>query len=354
MIINLKLENIRLHDSYELTLGKTNILIGKNGVGKTSILEALALLSWGRSFRCDDKRNLIKSDKAYGRVTADELEVFVQKEPRLLLKVKERGVPKRLTDFVGKIKVVAFSPETLNIITGAPAERRRFLDIMISEVSKRYLKSLSEYTKVRRQRNSLIGRINAGQASEEELVFWDGELVRYGNEIVAERLSAVKFINEKIGDLYKEISGKKEERLQLFYHNKAGDDFAQKLRDSRPRDLAYGATIYGPHRDDLEFRLNNMEMSEFASRGEIRSAILALKVCELNYLEFSMKNSTNYFGEYADPILLLDDIFSEFDEDRREHLGRLILNYQSLITTTDRSHLSSDLLKNAEVIEIVR
>lgn len=352
MINELKLENYRNYSKFELELERTTILVGLNGAGKTNILEAVGLLSFGRSFREEDKKNLVKFDADYARINGDELELYLQKNPRLLFAAKERGVKKKLADFIGTLLTVVFSPETIETITGSPAQRRRFLDVMISQVEKEYLLALSAYNKVRKQRNHLLARIGAGEASEGELKFWDGELVKSAEIINAKRADAVGFINKILPDLYANISGEKKEELKIVYHCKSGDDLAAKLAENWRREVAYGATIYGPHRDDLEFYLSTRNMANFASRGEIRSAILALKVAELEFLEKHVNDRADREEKYASPILLLDDIFSEFDPLRREHLGNLILKYQSLVTTTEKEHLSKELIKSAKIIEL--
>jgi len=352
MLKTLTLENFRSHKKYKLELEKTTVLIGLNGVGKTNVLEAISLLAHGRSFREDDKRNLINFNEEFCRVTGDDLEVFITDTPRLKTLGKIRKVGKRMTEFIGTQPAVVFSPETIDIIIGPPAMRRRFLDIMISQVDKEYLRALSAYQKVRRQRNRLLQSIAEGLAEESELEFWDLELVKHAKIISKRRLDVLWSFNKELKKLYIEISGDETSEFEIKYINKSGDDLKLKLEESRAREIAYGATIYGPHRDDLEFQLNTKNMAAFASRGELRSAILALKVAELNFLHDSMQKDKIRWEEEATPILLLDDIFSEFDKERREHLGAIILKYQTLITTTEKEHLSDDLIDNAKITEL--
>ncbi len=352
MLRHLTLENFRSHKRYNIDLDKTTVLIGLNGVGKTNVLEAITVIAHGRSFREDDKRNLINFDDNFARVVADQLEVFITDTPRLKTVGKIRGVSKRITEFIGMQPAVVFSPETIGIITGAPAERRRFLDIMISQIDKEYLRALSGYTKVRRQRNRLLQAIREGEASQVELQFWDDELVKHGKIISKRRLDVLWSFNKELMRLYIEISGDETSQYQIKYINKSGDDLGQKLKENRLREIAYGATIYGPHRDDLEFSLNTKNMANYASRGELRSAVLALKIAELNFLSDAMKNDPMRWEDDASPILLLDDIFSEFDIKRRGHLGGIILQYQTVITTTEKEHLPEDLIDRAKIVEL--
>lgn len=348
MLKTIKLENFRSHKKFELNLGQTNILIGPNGAGKTNILESFSILSFCRSFRMDDKRNIINIGSEYCRVVGDELEVFMSRTPRLILKAKIKGIPKKLSDFVGFLPAVVFSPETISIITGAPGDRRRFLDIMISQVNREYLRALTNFKKIRQQRNSLLQNIAKGLNSPDELAFWDKEFCREAETILKKRGEAVQYLSKHMPSIYKEISDHKKDILALRYINNFEGDLAGHMERGRFRDIAYGGTIYGPHRDDLVFSLNNENMANFASRGELKSAILALKMSELSFLE---KNRSTE-REARKPILLLDDIFSEFDPKRRTHLAKLILEYQSVITTTEKEHVPEELLKGANIIEL--
>ena len=248
---------------------------------------------------------------------------------------------RKIAEFVGLLPSVIFSPESLLIVNGEPKERRRFLDILISQKDHKYFSDLLEYKKILLQRNRLLKRILDGKASDDELGFWDSELVRIAIEITKKRRAVIdKFVPE-LSKFYQTISGNKKSKLDIIYHAKADGDFVAKLRSKRPIDIAVGTTTSGPHRDDLEFKLNNLDASKYASRGELRSVVLSLKMAELKYLENGEK-----------PILLLDDVFSEFDADRRAHLFDLIKNYQTVITTTDLEHLSAELQEKAKIVEI--
>lgn len=350
MLKKIKLENFRNHKKFELELDHTTALIGPNGSGKTNILEAVVFLSFCRSFRDDDKKNIINFESDFARVSGDELEVFFSRYPRLIMKVKERGIPRKIIDFVGIQRAVVFSPETISIITGSPGDRRKFLDVMISQVNREYFAALINYKKVRTQRNSLLIRIAQRESAEVELDFWDMELCRHAKVIYDKRGEAIKFLEGLIPEIYQTISGNKTFLLKLKYL-KNSISLEEDLHRNRAREIAYGGTIFGPHRDDLVFNLNGRNMANFASRGEIRSAILALKIAELKFLEKN-NNGKDYDNKKSEPILLLDDIFSEFDPERRKHLGNLILQYQSLITATEREHLSKELLAVSKVIEL--
>lgn len=349
MLKHLSLTNYRNHAKFALELADITVLVGKNGAGKTNVLESIGLLSSCRSFRGDNRLELIKFNTDYARVVGDDLEVFIQRTPRLAFQVKERGIKRKVSDFVGLLPSVIFSPESLEIVAGEPKERRRFMDIVISQKDHAYLRALQDYKKVLTQRNNLLKLIGdrrahstgSGQAGEDQLDFWDGELVVAAKIITSRRKRAIEVFSSEITDFYRTISGHKQSTIEIIYHAKAEGDFLAKLLAKRGIDIAVGLTTSGPHRDDLQFKLNTLEAEKYASRGELRSIILALKMAELKYLESEQK-----------PILLLDDIFSEFDADHRAHLYKLIKNYQTVLTTTDKNHLSSELLTKASVIEI--
>lgn len=342
MLKRLKLTNFRNHADFKVEFTQTTVFIGRNGCGKSNILEAIALLSFCRSFRDDDKKNLIKIGADFARINGDDAEIFLQKNPNFIFQAKEKGVVKKQSEFIGQRRSVVFSPETMAIITGSPRNRRKFLDIMISQSDRQYLRALVRYEKVRLERNSLLQRIRANSANEQELGFWDKELVAEGKAIINSRSRAVKHLNAQLSNLYSKISGRTDQ-LDLNYESNAAADFEGQLRSQRRREILAGRTFTGPHRDDLVFLLNMCDMAKFASRGEIRSAILALKIAELEFLSEGEKNQ---------PLLLLDDIFSEFDHDRREHLCGLIEKYQTVITTTEVEHLSKCLLGKAKIINL--
>ncbi len=346
MLKKIKLENFRNHKTIELTLEKTNIIIGGNGEGKTNILEAISLISCCRSFRDDDKKNLVNYEAGYARVVASQdLEIFIQKEPRLLFKAKHKGMFKKRSEFIGILPSVIFSPETIAIIDGSPKERRRFLDIMISQIDRQYLESLILYEKTRSNRNNLLQLINQGRANKGELKFWNTELIKHGTYIINSRQKALEEINKLILGAYQTIAESKE-NLILFYAETVKGDYAQKFEEVEYREISSGHTLVGPHRDDITFYLDSRDMSKFASRGEVRSAILALKIGEINLIKKAVRET------FFKPILLLDDVFSEFDSKRRKHLFKLIEEYQTVITTTDKEFIDDKILAKANIIKL--
>jgi len=340
MIKRIKLENFRNHPKFELELASVTAIIGKNGAGKSNVLEAIHLVSTCRSFREDDKKNLVMIGNSFARVRADDLEVFIQSIPMLLVRSKEKGVSKKQSDFIGRVKSVIFSPEMILLINGSPRLRRRFLDIMISQRERHYLKEIMAFDKVRSERNSLLQKIFDHHAQVDELAFWTDEFVRLGRSITERRLAAILEINKRLSRLYQSVSGESSDSFEIEYLRSAPEGLAETISQNINREIRAKRSLYGPHRDDLVFHLNDKIMASFASRGECRSAILALKIAELEFLTID--------GEK--PLLLLDDLFSEFDIERRGHLSRLISDYQTVLTTTDRSYLND--IKECKVVEL--
>jgi len=350
-IKSLKLVNFRNWSSYDLEFNDVTILIGKNGIGKTNILESVYLAATGRSWRTTHDMELINWEKDYARLTikgdktdkATELELFWQKGEKAVKALKINGGKRRLLDLLGLCPAVLFSPEVIEIINGAPALRRRFLDILLSQVNRAHAESLLEYNKVLKGRNKLLQLIKNRLGKSDELDFWDKKLVELGGKIIKARHEALEFFNQTLSANYQKISGAQED-LKIKYKDSVEiDRFAEYLVAARDREIEQTNTLHGPHRDDFEFRLGERDVATFGSRGEFRSVVLALKLAELNFIKEKTKIS---------PILLLDDIFSELDATRRKHLALIAQDQQTLITTTDLDHIGKDLREKAKIIEL--
>lgn len=357
MLKTLHLQNFRNHKDFRLDLDRITIITGANGTGKSNILEALAMLAFCRSFRAAKKQQMINFESDFARLTADDAELFFGFTPQFTFKGKIRGLPQKLTGFVGFRPAVVLSPETLEIITGSPADRRRFLDIMMSQVDRDYLDALVSYGSIKQQRNSLLRRLKHREAQEPELNYWDGQLIQLAGIITTKRVETVEFLNQFLTGTYRRISaGEHSESTDgsglIVRHIKNYDDLAADLSRYRSRDIAGERTNLGPHRDDLAFELNRRDMLKYASRGEIKSAILALKMAEMKFIEGKRKLNPSRYENTA-PTLLLDDIFSEFDPVRRRHLSELLDEYQTVITTADIEGLPEGLLKKSKLVKLV-
>ena len=352
-IKSLKLVNFRSWRDYDLEFKSVTILIGKNGVGKTNILESIWFLANGRSWRvrhAQHAEELILWGEDFSRISAKlendhkDIEIFLPKDTATQYKqLKIDGIKHRFLDLLGVMPAVLFSPESIQLIDGAPGLRRRFLDVVLSQTSRQYALNLIEYGKILRERNKLLYHIKMKRSKLDELDFWDGKLVALGSDLMKDREELIKFFNVNIAASYKKIAGTSE-KLAIKYHPATEiDRFADILFASREREVEQAITAHGPHRDDFRIYLGGRDVATFGSRGEYRSVILSLKIVELEFLAKKR-------GEK--PILLLDDIFSELDHDRRMHLAEIIKDQQTIITTTDLDHIEKGLREKAKIVEL--
>lgn len=344
----LQLENFRNYDSLELdfTESKVLALVGPNAQGKTNVLESIAFLALGKSFRARRALETLGWDRPHGRIKAGvqnkkrdtELEIFLQRSPETK-KVKKQSKVTTPTDFIGNLRVVLFTPDHLLLVHGSPSLRRQYLDRMLVQLSRDYVEALTQYQRILKQRNALLKAIHFGQSEDWELELWDVRLAHEAERIWSQRERFLNFLQKDIAALYRSISGT-DETLTLEWKSHR-DRFEDLLVAHRSSDIRMGSTSTGPHRDDFKLFLNGRELQEFGSRGECRSAILSLKMAEIHFM-------VEETGEK--PLLLLDDVFSELDDDRQRHLGKLLKDYQAIITTTSLDHVKG--LEDAQVYTV--
>ncbi|MBQ7453775.1 MAG: DNA replication/repair protein RecF [Selenomonadaceae bacterium] len=319
-----------------------NIFLGQNAQGKTNILEAINFASLLRS-RASRESELIRWGQAAAIVRIKfykagvshvlAIEISADRRRRIFLDAN----PIRPRELLGKLNSVLFSPEDLFMFKGSPSMRRKFLDAQISQASPVYFMDLMKYTKLVELRNALLKKIRDDFAQESELNLWDEQLAFAAAKIISRRLAAVEKLNDLANYMQQKISSWKE-NLSVFYdmrlldtQNDVAENFFQLLRARRSKDIQNGSTSFGPHRDDLKFFVNGRELKIFGSQGQLRTAALALKLSELQFI----KDET---GEY--PLLLLDEVMSELDAARRELLIDFLRRekIQTLITATDRAY----------------
>lgn len=300
----------------------TNVIVGDNAVGKTNILESIALLSTGKSFKAKLEIEMVSLGQNIARVSGktnnDQLEVVISVNPKRK-KFLVNGVAKRLVDFAGNLKTVVFAPQDLDLVTASPSLRRKFLDSVLSQVDREYRRSLLSYEKGLRQRNRLLFRIREEGLSRTQLLFWDNLLIKNGDYLTNARSEFIEFVNDTPSIDQHEFS---------IHYDKSVVSPARIEQYAR-QEVASATTLVGPHRDDFAFFEKNSherEMASFGSRGEQRMAVLWLKSAELGYIKKKTSES---------PTLLLDDIFSELDHDHRKHVFELSDNQQTIITTAD-------------------
>lgn len=310
MISKLSLQNFRNYTKKEFEFGEKTLIVGENGVGKTNILEAIYLLATGKSFRADRDSELIKYDCQFAIVKSDGLQITITDRK----KFEVNGIPRRQMDFVGKLRAVLFAPQDMELITGSPSARRRYLDFVICQMDREYRRCLISYEKGLRQRNKLLSMIRDGLAHRSQLYFWDKLLIKNGDYITLAR-----------GEYLRNLSG----NYGVEYDKSIITE--DRLKQYEVEEVAAATTLVGPHRDDFLINFNGRDVSKYGSRGEQRMAILWLKQGEIKFL-----------GD--DPILLLDDIFSELDHKHREAVSGLVRDYPGqVIATTADEHLLSEM-----------
>lgn len=236
------------------------------------------------------------------------------------------GVPiRKASELFGIVNIVFFSPEDLNIIKNGPAERRRFLDSEICQLSRLYMIELANYNKVVAQRNKLLKEISFSGRMADTLEIWDEQMVRYGTSIISERKKFISRLNDILSEIHQNLTGGKEQILITYEPNVSEEAFSEELKAGRERDLRFGQSYTGPHRDDFCVRVNDIDIRKYGSQGQQRTAALSLKLAEIRLVEEEIHDT---------PVLLLDDVLSELDGSRQNYLLQSIHSIQTLITCT--------------------
>ena len=363
------------------------VLVGQNAQGKTSVLEAVYFLSAFTSFQTNADRQMInfheaKNPLAVTRLVADyqtgrmkhRLEARLILEPtgangqRLRKEILLDGVKRQMNDVIGHFKAVIFAPQMSQIIEGGPDERRRYLNLALSQAIPAYARTLSDYTQALTQRNALLKALNEFGGNRDELQVWDEALVRSGAQLIQWRIQAVQEIERLASRIHHELT-RGAEILRLAYEpaydplpkpngqfglkldtaidrssielKDIQSGFLERLKQIRGEEIARGVTTVGPHRDDLRFVINKADVSDYGSRGQVRTTLLAIKLAEVEW----MKERS---GEY--PVILLDEVMAELDSSRRADLLKYISpEKQVFFTTTDLSLFSPEFKESAEV-----
>lgn len=333
-INKIKINDFRNYNNQEIDLGKNiNVFYGENAQGKTNIIEAIFLCSMGKSFRAKQDKEMIKLDKKNANV---EIEFFKSdRDSKIKIQLSNKkevfinGIKiKKLSELLGNLNIVMFTPDDINILKGGPQNRRRFLDIMISQLKPNYMHTLSLYSKTLEQRNNYLKQIKEENKSEELLDIWDEKLAEYAFIISKYRNEFINKIINKIKKIHSEITNNKEE-IKIEYLTECLNkiEYLDLLKKRRKLDIIKSYTTKGIHRDDFIIYINDKELSTYGSQGQHRTAMLSLKLSELEIIEEEV-------GEK--PILLLDDFMSELDSNRRTHFLEKINNTQVIITCTDK------------------
>jgi len=345
-IAELSLTNFRnIHKTKIKFNNKINIIYGKNGQGKTSILEAVYLLAITKSFRSSSEKVLLGHHKEFFDIngyfetrSGQDVNIRFYFSPSEGKNIFYNG--NRLTKYselIGRIPVVLLSLENLELTYGVPANRRRFMDLLLAQVSPVYLQSLQAYKKILQHRNSLLSLILDKKEKADDLFPWDEQLAEYGSKITQRRYEFVNYLNRKLNAYYREISQGNEEISVKFKTNIAeentqilGDGLKENylalLKKNQESDIQRKTTSAGPHRDDLLFLKNGYIIKTYGSQGENKTLLIALKFAESDYIKLKTAK---------EPILLMDDVFGELDNDRIRYLMNYVTHVgQTFITTT--------------------
>lgn len=388
-LTHIALTNFRNFSRLDLEVPKgTLLLVGHNAQGKTSLLEALYFLSTAASFQSGSDGQLInflaaKDSLTVGRIVADfirggenhNLEFRIIQErnefnglPRVRKEVLLDGGKQKLNQVVGYFNTVLFLPQMLQIVEGAPSERRRYLDLTLSQVVPDYVAHLSAYNKAISQRNALLKQLNERGGDQGQLIYWEKQIAADGAFLIDARIQAIKELEELAAMIHLELT-RGGERLRLIYEpayeplpqtpeqlemnfdmnfDRSGlevdairEGFNEALIQNRTNEILRGQTTIGPHRDEIRFLANSIDLGVFGSRGQIRTTMLSLKIAEINW----MKKRTGHW-----PVLLLDEVLAELDPLRRiDLLSKLSKSEQALLTTTDLDLFTPVFVQNAQV-----
>lgn len=354
-IKKIHLKKYRNYDNIEVEFNKKlNIIIGNNAQGKTNLLESIYVLAVTKSFLSVNDKSLIMFNNKFSLLTGDviinnkkkQMEVIISEDGKNV-RINKKEI-RKLSDYVSNLNVVIFSADDIRVFKDSPSVRRKYFNVQISQVRKEYLKILSDYNLILKQRNEFLKIININ--NQNDLYYLDILNDKYADlsiKLFDYRENYIDNLNNYIDDIFKSITGISGLKLNYLsnlssYENK--ENYLNKLQSTLEKDILYKKTLIGPNRDDYYFSLNNKNIAIYGSQGQIRSSVLALKLAEVILF-------TEITGE--SPVLLLDDIFSELDIKKRNS----ILNYlndsvQTIITTTDIENISVEIRKKANVYKI--
>ena len=334
-IESLELKNFRNYEDLSIVLDPgTNILYGDNAQGKTNVLEAIYLCGTTKSHRGSKDKEMIRFDQDESHIrmmvkkdgVSHKIDMHLKKNKAKGIAID--GIPiRKAAELFGIVNLVAFSPEDLNIIKNGPSERRRFMDMELSQLDKIYLSNLVNYNKVLNQRNKLLKDIAFSPSEQlmQTLDIWDMQLVKYGSLIIKGRKSFIEKINIIISDIHSRLTGGIENIKVCYVPDVDVNDFEEEVRNSRQKDIKYKVTGKGPHKDDLIFLINDNDVRKYGSQGQQRTAALSLKLSEIELVKLVIKDT---------PVLLLDDVLSELDSNRQNFLINSIGDIQTIVTCT--------------------
>ena len=341
----MRISSIRITDFRNYAKGElcpcdgVTVLWGDNAQGKTALLESVVLACTGRSHRTPRDRELIRYDQPFSRVQitaarldgTHEVEMILRPDTRKTVKVNGKALA-RTGELMGHISGVLFAPEDLRMVKDGPGERRRFMDMELSQIRPSYYYALQSYQRALLQRNRLLRDIPENPALRDTLPEWEAQLARFGEIIMRQRAEFLLRLSEAARENHLEISGGKETLAAIYAPALEGFDALPKaIAATREKDIRRGTTTVGPHRDDILITLNGTDARSFGSQGQQRTAALSMKLAELDIMRAELGES---------PVLMLDDVMSELDPGRRRLLLSRIRDIQTIVTCTDPEDLS--------------
>jgi DNA replication and repair protein RecF len=349
IVKSLKIKSYRNFNTAEVELNDSlNIFIGDNGQGKTNLMEAIYLTSIGRTFRLNSENELINFHENKSLIEVNmvknnyskKIELHLEKNKKKLVYINGVKLDKT-SEMIGILNNVIFTPDDLKIIKGSPIERRKFINIDISQIKPKYKYLLNKYKRICSERNIILKNYCTKPENKDIINIWNDYLVNVGTDIILYRQEYINNLKKYAVDIYADISGNKE-KFDLSYlcnavniNNMDKEDikkhFYEKINANINHEILNKITMYGPHKDDILIKINDKECKYFGSQGQQRSAILAIKLAEIEIIKEEI-------GEY--PVLLLDDVLSELDNKRKGFLINYIQGIQTFITTTDDHDLN--------------
>lgn len=361
-IEQLSLTNYRNYERLDISFeNKVNVILGENAQGKTNMMESIYVLALAKSHRTSNDKELILWDKDYAKIEGRIQKQYGPLPMQLVISKKGKKAKcnhieqRRLSQYVGNMNVVMFAPEDLNLVKGSPQVRRRFIDMEIGQVSPIYLHDISQYQKILQQRNHCLKMMQVKRQTDQTVLeILTEQFIQIAVKIVTKRFEFLRLLEEWAKPIHSGIS-RGLETLEIQYKpsvdvleaqdlSKMIECFAEKFNKVKMREIERGTTLFGPHRDDLQFLVNGHEVQKFGSQGQQRTAALSVKLAEIELIHSEI-------GEY--PILLLDDVLSELDDYRRSHLLNTIQGkVQTFVTTTSVDGIEHETLKCAATFEV--
>lgn len=359
IIESLKLYNFRNYKQLDISFNsRLNVFVGNNAEGKTNLLEAIYFLATTKSFRSAKENEMIKHREHTGLVSGKirrdavhSLEIRLSEGTLKKIKYNQKDVQPKA--YVGNFNVVLFTPEDLYLIKGSPSERRRFLNIEISQVDSFYRNLLLDYSRILGHRNSLLKDIVTGCGDRDQVQIWDSQLIDVGSKLIVKRGEMIHKLGLLSRLMHRKLSNGLEELILRYYpfyarhketdfsYDSVKNRFTAALTEAKALELKRGFTLVGPQRDDFKFIINDLDARIYASQGQQRTAVLACRLAELEYMKSEI-------GKY--PVILLDDVMSELDESRKQFLLNLLnQKVQTVITTTNIADFTSELLNDSAV-----